>query len=163
MRAKEKKRREAKKDILAAQARKRYKEGGWIKCKEYRRRPEVKARRREWENLKKKTDLQYRISKNLRSRVYSIVKGTANHISALKLLGCSVADFLRHIEQKFIPPMAWDNYGTFWEIDHILPCSSFDLTKSEEQFKCFHWSNMQPLEKSANRSKNGRMPEILKK
>jgi hypothetical protein len=42
--------------------------------------------------------------------------------------------------------MSWENYGLYgWHIDHILPCSSFDLLKPEEQRKCFHWSNMQPL------------------
>ena len=44
--------------------------------------------------------------------------------------------------------MSWDNHGDIWEIDHILPCSSFDLTKLEEQQKCFHFSNHQPLFKT---------------
>ena len=30
-------------------------------------------------------------------------------------------------------------------IDHIKPCSSFDLSKPEEQKKCFHFTNLQPL------------------
>ncbi len=42
--------------------------------------------------------------------------------------------------------MNWENYGKFgWHIDHIIPCDSFDLTKEEEQRRCFHYSNLQPL------------------
>lgn len=42
--------------------------------------------------------------------------------------------------------MSWDNYGyRGWHIDHIKPCSSFNLSDIKEQKKCFHYSNMQPL------------------
>ena len=40
--------------------------------------------------------------------------------------------------------MNWNNIGK-WHIDHIKPCKSFDLTKSDEQKKCFHYTNLQPL------------------
>jgi ribosomal protein L40E len=30
-------------------------------------------------------------------------------------------------------------------MDHIIPCISFDLTKEEEQRKCFHYTNLRPL------------------
>ena len=30
-------------------------------------------------------------------------------------------------------------------IDHIKPCIKFDLRNPEEQRKCFHFTNLQPL------------------
>lgn len=43
--------------------------------------------------------------------------------------------------------MSWDNRGKYWHIDHIKPCSSFNLEKQEEIFRCFNWTNLRPLEK----------------
>ena len=51
--------------------------------------------------------------------------------------------------------MTWDNVGN-WEIDHIVPYASFDLTKKEEQEKCFHWTNLQPLYATENISKSNK-------
>ena len=40
--------------------------------------------------------------------------------------------------------MTWDNYGE-WHIDHIKPCSSFNMLIEEERKRCFHYTNLQPL------------------
>ena len=44
------------------------------------------------------------------------------------------------------------NYGE-WEIDHIRPICSFDLTDMEQMKQCFHYTNMQPLWRVDNQSK----------
>ena len=42
--------------------------------------------------------------------------------------------------------MTWQNHTvTGWHIDHIMPCSNFDLSKPEQQKECFHYTNLQPL------------------
>ena len=62
------------------------------------------------------------------------------------LIGCSLEELKKHLESQFKPGMSWKNRGrNGWHIDHIKPCASFDLSKSEEQHKCFHYSNLQPL------------------
>jgi len=62
----------------------------------------------------------------------------------LELTGCSKEELITHLQSKFTEGMTWDNYGE-WHIDHILPCVSFNLEDPEEQKKCFHWTNLQPL------------------
>ena len=52
--------------------------------------------------------------------------------------------------------MSWNNYGK-WHVDHIIPLSNFDLTKSAEQFKACHYSNLQPLWAEDNIEKKDRL------
>jgi hypothetical protein len=85
------------------------------------------------------------VVKNLRRRVNDVIRRNLKSASTLTLLGCSVDQFLGHLEINFEEGMAWDNYGSAWHVDHRRPCASFDLTKPEEQRICFNWKNLQPL------------------
>lgn len=53
--------------------------------------------------------------------------------------------------------MTWENYGDHWEIDHIIPCSAFDMNSLEEQQICFNWNNLQPLTRVANNKKKDKI------
>lgn len=68
--------------------------------------------------------------------------------STLSLLGCSIESFRIYLESLWETEMSWENYGKGpgkWQIDHIMPCAIFDLTKPEHQKRCFHFSNLQPM------------------
>lgn len=91
------------------------------------------------------TDKQFCISNNLRNRVSKALKGITKGISTLDLLGCTIPELKKHLEERFLPTMTWENYGTVWHIDHKKPCASFDLTVEAEQRECFHYTNLQPL------------------
>lgn len=62
------------------------------------------------------------------------------------LLGCSLDFFFKYFESKFTGEMSWAEFrrGQI-HIDHIVPCSSFNLGDKVEQFKCFNYTNLQPL------------------
>ncbi len=78
--------------------------------------------------------------------MHSALKGSLKNEHTLNLLGCSIEDFRKHIELQWESWMSWENHGKkTWHIDHIIPIDSFDLTKEEEQKKCFHYTNMQPM------------------
>jgi hypothetical protein len=68
---------------------------------------------------------------------------------------------MSHLESKFQEGMTWDNYGTDWEVDHIVPVASFNFTSYEdEEFKkCWSLSNLQPLWTYQNRIKSDRISE----
>jgi hypothetical protein len=93
-----------------------------------------------------KTDIGYKLRCNLRSRFKSVIKRNHKTTSCITLLGCSIEHFKYHIESLFQEGMTWENHKSDgWHIDHIIPCSSFDLTDIEQQKKCFHYTNLQPL------------------
>lgn len=95
---------------------------------------------------KRQQDTNTRIKCNLRRRLNNAIKTNSKTSSTLNLLGCSIDYLKHHLEKQFSPEMSWDNYGRYgWHIDHIIPCASFDLSKEEEQKKCFHYTNLQPL------------------
>ena len=97
---------------------------------------------------KLKNSVEYRLEEMLRSRILAAIKhhkGTKT-TSSIKLLGANIEVVREHIENQFKEGMTWDNHGTVgWQIDHIRPCDSFDLTNVDEQKKCFHYTNLQPL------------------
>lgn len=110
-------------------------------------------------NMKKvKNNLHHKLKDRISSRIRQVMrqrKTTKSDHTAI-LVGCSMEQLKQHLQEQFSPEMSWQNYGRYWEIDHIRPCCSFDLTKVEEQKVCFHYSNLRPLTAPANRSKGGR-------
>ncbi|REK64910.1 MAG: hypothetical protein DWQ49_01035, partial [Bacteroidetes bacterium] len=107
---------------------------------------------------KRKTDLNYKLTDNLRNRVRKTLNGKSKSKNTLKLLGCSVDFLKKHIESQFEPGMSWENYGfDGWHMDHIVPCASFDLSDPEQQQKCFNYTNLQPLWAKDNISKSAKL------
>lgn len=95
----------------------------------------------------------------MKDRIRNALKGKTKSESTLKLLGCPIYEFRKHLESQFTKGMNWSNYGYYgWHIDHIRPCARFDLSKPEEQQKCFHYTNLQPLWKEDNQSKGKKYP-----
>lgn len=95
---------------------------------------------------KYRTNIEYKILSNLRRRLLTVLKRNKKADSTIKLIGCSKQQLKSHLESKFKNNMNWNNYGRGgWVIDHILPCSSFDLSQELEQRRCFHYTNLQPL------------------
>jgi len=104
-------------------------------------------------NKKLRTDVSFRLLAAARNRLYYVVKGTAKAGRTIELLGCTPEELKTHLEKQFKPGWTWADWGPVFEIDHIIPCSKFDMTNPEQQKSCFHYTNLQPLLKQENRSK----------
>lgn len=126
----------------------------------YRKTEQYKKNRKKYikkYQQKQRLDPSYVIRDNLSRRIRSAIKHNYKNQSTLDLLGCSIEQLKLHLEQQFKTGMSWDNYGMYgWHIDHIKPCSSFDLTNPVEQKNCFHYTNLQPLWAKENLSKGNK-------
>lgn len=113
---------------------------------------------------RRKNDPTYRIVCSLRGRLKGLLKGKNKSASTMQLIGCSLEDLWSHLESQFTEGMTRDNHGKYgWHIDHIIPCSSFDLSDPEQQRKCFHYTNLQPLWAKDNIKKGNKIicPNII--
>lgn len=115
-------------------------------------------------NKQRNTDpnfkLKYAIKSNLHSHIRRIENGVKSE-RTLTYVGCSL-NFLRSwFEFQFGEHMSWDNHGTYWHIDHIKPCSSFDLTNNDMLHECYNWSNLRPIHSLENLSKGGKVDNEL--
>jgi len=128
----------------------KYRKNNKDKIKKYRTKYRTKYYRE-----RRKSDPIFRLVDNIKTRIRGAVKSqsTSKSSSSFKLLGCTAKEAYDYIESLFKEGMSWDNYGE-WEIDHIRPCASFDLTKESEQLLCFNYKNLQPLWWEENRSKS---------
>ena len=112
----------------------------------------------EYEKNRKKIDPEFKLMKTLRSRLgnalYRIKSSKA--CGTIELTGCTVTELKEHIENQFTDEMTWENHGTYWHLDHIVPCNAFDLSKPIEQFVCFNYKNLQPLKCEDNLSKGNK-------
>jgi hypothetical protein len=97
-----------------------------------------------------KEDPEYKYRHTLGIKLGYFIRSIKN---ANDFLGCDIVQFLKYIEDQFTEEMNWNNHGIVWELDHIRPSSSFKLSDPEEQKKCFHYTNLQPLLKNDNRTK----------
>ncbi len=112
-------------------------------------------------NKRLENNLHYRLLHNLRANISSAFSRKYKSGRSVELIGCSIEFLLQHLESQFKDNMSWNNYGKGgWHIDHIKPCKLFDLTNPEEQRKCFHWSNLQPLWEKDNLRKSWKYEEV---
>ena len=119
------------------------------KKEEYRQnnREILSKKQSEYTKLRLETDDYFRLKMNLRSRIKQAIKNASTVKSGptFELLGCTPDDMRIFLQAEFLPGMTWANYGKEWHVDHIKSCASFNLEDPEEQKKCFHWTNLQPL------------------
>lgn len=114
----------------------------------------------QYQKERRSVDVQFLLAYNLRSRLCMAIKKDYKSGSAVRDLGCSIEFFKQYIESKFEKDMTWKNYGLGigkWNIDHIVPLDSFDLSDREQFLKACHYTNLQPLWQVDNSKKGSKI------
>jgi len=115
-----------------------------------------KEDRRRYLAIRKQNEIQFKLTVNLRSRLYTAIKRSYKSGSAVRDLGCSIDYLVQYLEGLMEEGMTWDNWEKDgWHIDHVVPLSAFDLTDREQFLKACHYTNLQPMWAEENLSKGG--------
>jgi hypothetical protein len=126
--------------------------------RQHRSTPEYKSSRRKYEReyrkQRKAKDIQFLLACLLRDRFSHALKNSVKGGSAVKDLGCTIADAQRYLEFQFKSGWTWKNQGKVWVIDHIVPLCSFDLSDPSQVRLACHYSNLRPIAKLDNLRKS---------
>lgn len=114
-------------------------------------------------------DPSKKIRRSLSGSIFSAMKennSCKNNISFLKFLPYTIQELKNHLQSLFEPWMTWKNRGLYrlnewddndsstwkWQVDHIIPHSTFKYTSMEDQsFKdCWALSNLRPYSAKQN-------------
>ena len=118
------------------------------KKKEYRlnNKEHLATKRNVYVKNRIKTDIQFRLSYLLRSRLCKAVKSNQKSGSAIQDLGCTIPELKSHLEGQFQDGMTWKNHSRVgWHIDHKIPLDFYDLTNREQFLLAVHYTNLQPM------------------
>jgi predicted nucleic acid-binding Zn ribbon protein len=114
------------------------------------KKPENVEKKRKIYRWKYHNNLQFRLRTNIGNQLSARLKKNQikKNDKLVNFIGCSIPELMLYLENKFKEGMTWQNHGYgegYWVIDHIYPVSKFDLTKKEHLYKCWHFTNLQPL------------------
>ena len=140
---------------------KRHRNQVLIQKKQYYKKNKIKILNyeRKYVSHRMKLDVNFKIKRLLRKRLYNALKDGQKNGSAVRDLGCSIRFLKAYIESKFKKGMSWKNWGyglNKWNIDHIVPLSSFDFTDKDQILQACHYTNLQPLWQPENLSKGSK-------
>jgi hypothetical protein len=125
--------------------------------KAYNQTPKAKKRIREYNKEKYHTDPINKLKHTINSRFNKAIKigGYKKKSRLNEIIGCSWEQLNSHLEKQFDKKMNWDNHGTYWETDHIIPLAS--AKNEDEIYKLSHYTNLQPLYWKDNREKSDKI------
>ena len=104
----------------------------------------------EWCRKEHNSNINYRLKKSIASRLRVVL---VKNDTTMNYIGCNIQYLREWFEYNFTREMSWENYGSYWSIDHIIPVCKFDLIDENEKLKCWNWSNLMPVSIKYNSSK----------
>ena len=69
-----------------------------------------------------------------------------------EFIGCDFSQVKKWLQYNYTEDMNDDNYGSIWNMDHVIPISLFDIKNNYEKNKknCFSWFNLSPIQTKHN-------------
>ena len=70
--------------------------------------------------------------------------------------GLSIEKFRNWIEIQFTEELNWENFGSAWQFDHIVPVTYFDFSIEEDLVLCWNFSNIRVETIDINKNRGSR-------
>ena len=127
---------------------------------EYRKNPINKERLRKYHkryrNTRRKVDPIFRLRMDIPTIVRRSIKKNYNGDSIWNYLPYNPKELKEHLEKQFDNKMNWDNHGSYWHIDHIIPQAMFhyDNESHPDFIKCWALNNLRPFPAVDNMKKS---------
>ena len=117
-------------------------------------------------NLKERVRTSIKKSKRAVKKIEDLARAAINRDGESPelqaFLGYSIADLKHHLERQFTRGTSWKAFTEARiHIDHVVPLSSFDVTKPEELKAAWALSNLRPLWEKDNLEKADRREMLL--
>ncbi len=109
---------------------------------------------REWVLDKRHTDPIFKFISNCRTRLIQTIKKENKYQGTNRYLGENIELIKLWFEFNFSDNMNWENQGSVWHIDHVIPVSRFNLQTEDDVITCFNWKNLSPLLAKENLTKS---------
>ncbi len=118
-------------------------------------RDQINKQKGEYKRNRRMIDINFRLRSSFPVRIYNSIKNLKGGRHWENIVGYNLDQLMRHLESKFKDGMTWENYGFYWQIDHIVPVAAFNYTTyTDESFKrCWSLINLQPLKSEDNLKK----------
>jgi hypothetical protein len=128
-----------------------------IRKRELYHKNNYKNKKKEYVNEKLNEDSFFKLKFNIRSLILNAFnrKFTTKSKKTIEILGCTFEEFKLHLESQFDDKMNWQNQGTYWHMDHIIPISSAET--EEDVYRLNHYTNFQPLYWEDNLKKSNKI------
>ena len=68
--------------------------------------------------------------------------------------GIDIQGFRNWIELQFTEGLNWENFGSAWQLDHVVPVAFFDFNQDKDLYLCWNFINIRvaKLEEQTNRA-----------
>ena len=92
---------------------------------------------------RRKTDLNFKLISNLRTRTCNAFRSQNNKTN--NLIGCSNSFFKKWFIYQLHGEMTLRNYGKNWCLDHCYPLLKINLSNENDLYKSTNWINLRPM------------------
>jgi hypothetical protein len=132
---------------------------------------EIREYKKEYTLKRRKNDICFRLRGTVSASINHALRrnnGGKNGSTILDYLPYTIQQLREHLEKQFESWMSWNNHGNYdskrdtWQIDHIIPLSSFHYQSMDcEEFqKCWSLTNLRPLKSIDNIKKSNKITTI---